>query len=111
MLVLPLAQPLECDAEILISHHAAIEEERHPISRISLAVNGIPVDRWTRKAVTDPWERLIALPGEVVRGARELVFGFRLHDAVRPSDVGLGRDDRLLGMALVSLCVRPRAAA
>jgi hypothetical protein len=78
-----------------------VSQPQVPHQRIGLSVNDQPVAQWL--ATEDEVQEFTArIPGAVATG-NELLIGLDLPDAVIPRDLAQGGDERLLGVAMISL--------
>ncbi len=99
-LVLPVESTdsaLDMDVRLM----SFVSESKVPQQRIRLSVNGEPVTEWvSHKKSLQAFS--VRIPARLVTGD-ELRIAFGLPDAVVPKSLGLGGDERRLGVALVSL--------
>ena len=72
--------------------------------RLLVTVNGSPVGDFT---IDGRAIRTCLVPWEAIAGHRQLQIVFHLPGAARPLDLGIGKDDRLLGAAFQSLQLYP----
>ncbi len=96
---------LEVQAEGLLS-------AARPRQRMGVSVNGCDVAELTIEADSDPEARAIVLPREALAARSTLDLRLRAPHAASPAQLGLGDDDRSMGIYLRRLIVRePRSYA
>ena len=77
-----------------------------PAQRLRVVVNDVQIAEFT---VGSPCRRACLIPWAAVtlHGETSLRIAFHLPDAARPSDLGLGGDSRMLGLAFTSVRLSP----
>jgi hypothetical protein len=105
--LLELPAPAQPAAYVMVMHfRPLVVAGRLPAQRLQVLVNSVRVaefriERRCTRACLIPWAA-IALDGEPA-----LRVTFRLPDAARPADLGLGDDARQLGLAFATLALYP----
>jgi hypothetical protein len=108
--VLMLEDSISCDLILELEILSLLHDTLRPACAISVLLNGASVLQVheTRRGIN----RYVAhIPQGLSAGAVVLVLGFAVASPARPMDVGLGADDRLLGLGLVTLRISAAAAA
>lgn len=101
VICLPLEQPLCSGATLAVTIQPFICEG-HPFSRVQALYFGEVVADWIFE--TPGWvEKQIALPVDLVSNDRGPVFTFRVLNPASPSELGLSRDPRRLGIGFATL--------
>lgn len=91
---------LQFDANVLVS-------AGHPHQRIAVSLNGTNVANYEASFPNNAITMDVKLPIDALNGARKLVIGFDLPDAVSPRDIGIGNDGRSLALGLKSITAYP----
>ena len=81
-----------------------VDRARLPAQRLVVKVNGVELARFTLR---DRTTRAVAVPARLIRHTGTLEIALLAPDAARPLDLGVGRDDRCLSVALSGLVVQP----
>lgn len=77
----------------------------HQKQDVELTINGIPAAKFTLTGSSEGVFE-VKIPYAAMQGSGILKLEFRLPDAARPKDIGLGDDSRKLALGLVALTVR-----
>lgn len=96
---LPLPAPGE-SLEVTLRARAVVTAER-PLQQVEVLVNGRPFTTW---AFSTDSPQDLTLPVAAFPEGRAII-GFRVRDPVSPRALGLGADDRRLGLGLLGLIV------
>jgi Uncharacterised nucleotidyltransferase len=104
-LVLLLAEPPRGSLILEISADGFLPEGIDS-QRLGVAVNGVEVAELQMNLGGSLRGEVVHLPAAAVRGCQRLEFVLRAPDAVSPARLGIGDDDRLMGVFLRSLLVR-----
>jgi hypothetical protein len=77
---------------------------RLPAQRLRVLASRVEIGTFT---LTQRGERACLIPAELLTGRSALEIAFETPDAARPMDLGSGRDNRMLAIALTSLRLYP----
>ncbi len=110
-LVLALERPPETSLLLEVQADGLLSDPR-PRQRLGVAVNDRVVAELVLEDDADPRPEAIVLPREALAGRSALDLRLRAPDAASPAQLGLGDDDRSMGVYLRRLIVRePRSYA
>lgn len=88
----------------------AFVNEKNPEIDVQVTVNDIDVGNWSFRYSknSQPFEtRQLAVPTDVLRRSSPTVIRFQVAGARSPDQLGVGRDPRILGLALVRMRLSP----
>jgi hypothetical protein len=95
------------DLQLTAKLHAFVIPNRHPEQRLSVALNGKPIGKFSFNDET-AHEITLALPSSLLR--QQNFVEFFLPDAASPNSLGQGDDWRPLGIAVSWIQFSPKAA-
>jgi hypothetical protein len=100
--ILPLAAPIDDDLELELEILPFLYPPSRPVCAFSVQVNGVVLlnVQETRGEIN---RYTVTIPRAQVADVSVLVLSFIAESPVRPVDVGISIDPRLLGVGLVSL--------
>ena len=96
------------DLQLTAKLHAFVIPNRHPEQRLSVALNGKPIGKFSFNDET-AHEITLALPSSLLR--QQNFVEFFLPDAASPNSLGQGDDWRPLGIAVSWIQFSPKAAS
>ena len=109
-LVIYLDQAYQAPLELVVSGQLFVAEN-HPGQEIKVVANGQPIGDWVSRHGDEPVELRAAIPAEIAAQAY-LNLEFHILNPGSPASLGLGPDDRKLGILLRELSIeslRPTA--
>jgi len=101
-----LSLPIEKATTDLVLHaqfRPFLDAVNSPRQRIGISVNGTPLTEWV-VSVDKFHNKSVQIPAEIA-GGENLLISFQFPDAISPSSLELGGDQRLLGFAITELRV------
>ena len=97
-------QPTDRDVVLEASCGALTVQDRLPSQTADILANGVLVGTWTWTSQTPVWSRLV-IPKELL-GASVVKLEFRVAHPLSPAELGIGADQRQLGVLIRSLRMR-----
>ena len=104
VIVLNLSEPVKGPIKLIVDGMVYVNE-KHPLQRIDVIVNGADIGAWTYSRDAPSGERSVDIPESVARSGK-LQIVFKPIDAVSPLQLGESGDGRVLGLGVKTVTLR-----